>query len=135
MNEAEGGPVSVVGVSMGGILARNLAHDYPDKMRRLVSIVSPTRFPTASHAEPVVRALRPFYSTSVDTSRYSNDVALPSLAVHSRDDGLIAWESCVGHGAETQSVEVEGSHVAICRNPDVLRAVASFLAPSEGVIK
>ena len=62
LNDREGGPVSVVGVSMGGILARNLAHDHPERIRKLATIVSPVRFPTASSLEPLVRLLSPFYS-------------------------------------------------------------------------
>ena len=81
---------------MGGILARDLAHDRPDQIRRLVTIVSPTHFPTASYAEYLVWALRPFYSAEIDTDRFGEPLAMPALHLFTRDDGLIAWESCKG---------------------------------------
>ncbi len=128
LNDREGGPVSVVGVSMGGILARNLAHDHPDRIRKLATIVSPVRFPTASSLEPVIRALSPFYSTEVSAERYGQPVSMPLMAVYTRGDGLIAWESCQGAAGQCHEVEVEGSHVTICRNPQVHRALAEWLA-------
>ena len=129
MCDEEQGPVRLAGVSMGGILARNLAQNCPDQVSHLVSIVSPTRFPTASHAEHLIRLISPSYSDELEPARYNEPLAMPSLAIHSRDDGIIAWESCVGREDKTVSLEVFGAHAAICRNPDVLRAVAKFLAP------
>ncbi len=128
--DAEGGPVSVIGVSMGGILARDLAHDRPDHVKRLVSIVSPTHFPTASYAEYLVGVLKPFYSTDIDTERYGDPLAMPALHLFTRDDGLLAWQSCQGCDPASTTVEVEGPHVTICRNPKVLATVAEWLQPA-----
>jgi pimeloyl-ACP methyl ester carboxylesterase len=123
----EGGPVSVIGVSMGGILARDLAHDHPERVRRLVTIVSPVRFPTASPLEPVVRLLSPFYSDEVSAARYGGPLPMPVMAVFTRSDGLLAWQSCTGGAGDCHEVEVDGAHATICRNPSVHRAVAEWL--------
>jgi hypothetical protein len=127
LNEREGGPVSVIGVSMGGILARNLAHDHPDRISRLATIVSPVRFPTASSLEPLVRMLSPFYSADLSAERYAEALSVPVMAVYTREDGFIAWETCQGGAGDCHEVEVEGGHVTICRNPQVHRAVAEWL--------
>ncbi|MBI1179333.1 MAG: alpha/beta hydrolase [Alphaproteobacteria bacterium] len=127
LNEREGGPVSVVGVSMGGVLVRNLAHDFPDRIRRLATICSPVRFPTASSLEPVVRLLSPFYAPDLSAARYALPLPVPTMAVYTRDDGLIAWETCKGAESDCHEVEVEGGHVTICRNPQVQLAVADWL--------
>src|SRR5579885_2161851 len=58
--DLEGGPVSVIGLSLGGLLARDLAHDRPQDIDHLVTIVSPYRLPTASHLEPFFHVLAPF---------------------------------------------------------------------------
>jgi len=97
-----------------------------------VAIVSPTHFPTASNVEPLVNMLRPFYTPDMDPDHYGRPVAMPALHLYSRDDGLIAWESCMGQDPESTTVEVKGQHVTICRNPDVLRTVAEWLQPDQG---
>jgi hypothetical protein len=90
-------------------------------------MVSPVRFPTASSLEPLVRLLSPFYSDRVSAERYSGAVPVSSMAVYTRDDGLIAWETCRGGAGECHEVEVEGGHATICRNPQAQRAVAHWL--------
>jgi pimeloyl-ACP methyl ester carboxylesterase len=124
----EGGPVSVIGVSMGGILARHLAHEHPDLVRKLATVVSPVRFPTASNLEPLIRVLSPFYSKDVSPRDYARPLRMPVMAVYTKDDGLIAWETCQGADDHAHHVEVEGGHVTICRNPQVHRALAEWLA-------
>jgi hypothetical protein len=50
------------------------------------------------------------------------------MAVFTRGDGLVAWQSCASDDPDCISAEVTGSHVTICRNPEVLRLVAGRLA-------
>ncbi len=125
--DKSGGPVSVVGVSMGGILARHLGQEHPELIRKLATVVSPVRFPTASSLKPLIHALSPFYSKDVSPSDYSRPLSMPVMAIYTRDDGLIAWESCQGADEHAHHVEVEGGHVTICRNPQVQRALAEWL--------
>lgn len=125
--DQSGGPVSVIGVSMGGILARNLAHEHPDLVRKLATVVSPVRFPTASSLKPLIHALAPFYSKDVSARDYGRPLRMPVMAVYTREDGLIAWESCRGADDHCHHVEVDGGHVTICRNPRVHRALAEWL--------
>lgn len=128
MAEKSGGPVTVIGVSMGGILARNLAHEHPDLVRKLATVVSPVRFPTASSIKPLIHALSPFYSKDVSAQDYGRPLQMPVMAIYTKDDGLIAWETCQGADEHAHHVEVEGGHVTICRNPQVHRALAEWLA-------
>ena len=124
----EGGPISVIGVSLGGLLVRDLAHDCPDDIRHVVTLVSPFRLPTASTIEPLVRLCTPFYSRDIDVARLARPLPVPSTAVFSRQDGIVAWESCTSDEAHGVAVEVSGPHMTICRNPDALLAVAKRLA-------
>lgn len=125
----EGGPISVVGISLGGVLARDLAYDRPKDIRHLVTLVSPFHFPTASTLEPVVWACAPFYSPTIDPERLSSPLPVPGTAIYTREDGLVAWQSCRLDEPNSVAIEVSGPHVAICRNPEVLRIVAKRLAP------
>ena len=127
----EGGPVGVVGVSLGGILARDLAHERPQDVSHVVTIASPYRLPTASHLEPFFHICAPFYAGNFKSERLAEALAVPSTAIFTRDDGLVAWESCRTDEPLGACFETRGAHSTICRNPDVLRLVAERLAPGE----
>ncbi len=124
----EGGPINVVGVSLGGVLARDLVYDRPNDIGHLVTLVSPFRLPTASTLEPVVWACAPFYSAAIDPERLSTPLPIPGTAIYTREDGLVAWQSCCPDEPNSIAIEESGPHVAICRNPDVMRIVAERLA-------
>ncbi len=129
--DLEGGPVSVIGLSLGGLLARDLAHDRPQDIDHLVTIVSPYRLPTASHLEPFFHVLAPFYSNDFQSERLAEPLAMPSTAVFTRDDGLVSWESCRAEEALGACFELRGAHSTICKNPDLLTLIAERLAPEQ----
>jgi pimeloyl-ACP methyl ester carboxylesterase len=123
-----GSPISVIGVSLGGLFARNLAFEHPNDIRQVITLVSPFRLPTASTIEPLVRICAPFFSDEIDIQRIGSALPVPSTAVFTREDGLVAWETCRSDEPNGLPVEVTGKHVTICRNPAALRAVGRRLA-------
>lgn len=129
---AADGPVSVVGVSLGGVLARDLAYDHPHRISRVVTIASPIALPTASTLRPLVSLLMPFYSADADIARLSSPLPVPSTAIYTRDDGIVAWETCLGRDPNCTNVEVTGPHLPICRNPEVLRRIVEALLSPAG---
>ena len=123
----EGGPVSVIGVSLGGLFARDLAHDAPDDVRQVITIASPISLPTASTVEPMIRLSARFYRPAIDVARLAAPLAIPSCAIFTRDDGTVAWETCRSADPNCLNIEASGPHSSIQRNPEVLRAVAMRL--------
>jgi len=124
----EGGPVSLIGVSLGGLLARDLAHDRPDDVAHVITMVSPFRLPTASHLEPLFRLCAPFYIDAFDSVRLAAPLPMTSTSIFTRSDGLVAWESCWVDEPGGTAFELNGAHCTICRNPQALRLVAERLA-------
>jgi hypothetical protein len=51
---------------------------------------------------------------------------VPATALFTREDAVVAWESCFD--AHDTAIDVGGPHILICRNPRALRAVAERLA-------
>ena len=125
--ELEGDRVSVIGVSLGGLLARDLAHDAPDDVRQVITIASPITLPTASTVEPMIRLSARFYRPAIDVPRLAEPLPIPSCAIFTRDDGTVAWESCRSADPNCLNIEASGPHSSIQRNPEVLRAVAMRL--------
>jgi pimeloyl-ACP methyl ester carboxylesterase len=121
--------VSLIGVSLGGLMARDLAYDHPDDVRDVITLASPYTLPTASTIEPLIRLVACFYRPAIDIARLASPLPVRSTALFTRDDGLVAWESCRREEENCSTVEFAGRHLTVCRNPEVLRAVATALSP------
>jgi hypothetical protein len=136
-------PIVVVGQSLGGVYAREIARDQPAMVERVISLGSPIRMPR-HHANLAVEVV----AKSVAAIRGRADGCLseacqcgvilsdespadvPTTHVYSRTDGVVHWESCIDRsGAPTvENVEVMGSHVGMGLNVDVYRIIADRLA-------
>jgi pimeloyl-ACP methyl ester carboxylesterase len=123
-----GGPIALVGVSLGGLLARDVAYDCPDLIRHVVTLASPFRLPTASTFEPLVRLCGPLYGPNLAIDRLATPLPMPATAFYTRSDGVVAWESCRSDDPDCLNVEVTGPHLTICRNPAVLTHLVQRLA-------
>lgn len=128
MVQRKGGPVTVLGVSLGGLLARDLAHDHPDRVRQVITVASPFRLPTAATIEPLFHLVAHRYVDGFDFKRLGAPLPVPSLAIYTREDGIVSWESCVSDEPLGANVEVSGRHMVICQYPEVIRAVTERLA-------
>lgn len=142
-HEKFGQPIVVVGQSLGGVYAREIARDKPEIIERVITLGSPIRQPreTANIAvEAVARSvavLRGKAEGCLSEScgcgvmlRDESPAEVPATHVYSRTDGVVHWQSCVDlSGAPTvENVEVMGSHVGMGLNPEVYRVVAERLA-------
>jgi hypothetical protein len=114
-------------LSLGGLLARDLAHKYPADLRQVITIASPFHLPTATFLEPLVHLCARCYPPAIDVARLAAPLPVPAAAIYTRQDGIVAWESCRSDDRGCVAIEVEGSHCAVCRNPEVFRAVAQQL--------
>jgi pimeloyl-ACP methyl ester carboxylesterase len=123
-----GGPIAIIGISLGGLLARDLAHDCPDKIRHVVTMASPFRLPTASTLEHLVRLCGTLYDPEAKIERLAQPLPVPSTAFFTRGDGVVAWESCRSDDHDCMNIEVDGHHMTICRNPVVLKHLVERLA-------
>jgi pimeloyl-ACP methyl ester carboxylesterase len=123
----EGGPVSVVGVSLGGVMARDLAYDRPNDIRCVVTLAAPFRLPTACTITPLFRLSLPFFSADIDIPRLKSPLPVPSTAIYTREDGIVAWESTRSE-TEGRAIEVPGPHITMARTPEALHALATSLA-------
>lgn len=135
---AYGDKISIVGQSLGGVYAREIARELPDAVRCVVTLGSPFAAEDEDSTNPMVQ--RMFESMSGQTvedmrrrQRGGPDprtpLAMPSTAIYSRQDGVAAWHACVQHATEiSENVEVVASHSGMAMNPDVLHVVADRLA-------
>ena len=134
--QRHGRKVSLVGWSLGGIYAREIAKAMPDHVRQVVSLGSP--FADAGGSSNIGRL---FDLVSRGEPRRGGRLAealrepppCPSTSILSRTDGVVHWRSCLEPDAHhTENIEVPGSHCGLGVNPLVLYALADRLSQPEG---
>ncbi len=146
--ERHGRPVSVIGHSRGGTMARILGVRRPDIVRSVITLGSPLtdQFDVHPFVRAQVRAVATLGTLGVPglfahrcrseccaqamddiTGPFPEEVAFHSI--YSRWDGIVAWKACLDPYAE--HVEVRASHIGMAVNADVYRAVGLALASAE----
>jgi len=136
--EVTGEKVSLVGWSLGGIYARELAKELPDCVRSVVTMGTPF---SGSHTS--TNAWRLFELTSGkditrELQQFDLPVAppVPTTSIYSRTDGVVAWPASIQkprkRNPRTENVEVIASHIGLGLNPTAWWALADRLAQPEG---
>lgn len=138
LHERSGRRVSVVGWSLGGIFARELARAHPDDVRQIVTLGSPFRLadPRDSRADSTFRR---FSRLHVDPGSLparedpARPLRVPSTSIYSKLDGIVPWQACVDVPGELrENVAVHASHLGLGHNAAALWVVADRLAQPEG---
>jgi pimeloyl-ACP methyl ester carboxylesterase len=134
--DRHGVPVSIVGWSFGGLLARRIGHEHPDRVRQIICLGSPWRAEgERTRATAMFERSRIRYGLS-DRARDIVDqlrqpVPVPTTAIWSRTDGIASWSGCSVDESTTpaiaENIEVPSSHVGLVANPLVLAVVVNRL--------
>jgi pimeloyl-ACP methyl ester carboxylesterase len=131
-----GGPVSLIGWSLGGIYAREMSRQLPQQVRDVITLGSPFALhdPRHSRAEPIYRRRSHLYAVSVPTrEQVARPIPVPSTAVFSRLDGIVSWRSCIEpETALHENVEVRCGHLGFGVDPATLWLIADRLAAPAG---
>ena len=132
--EASGKKVSLIGWSLGGIYARELAKMLPDMVRCVISMGTPfSGSPRSTNAWRVYE-LTSGRKIEREADRYDLPTAppVPTTSLFSRTDGIVAWRGSIqqkaAHNPNTENVEVLASHIGIGMNPSAWWVVADRLA-------
>ena len=127
------GAVSLVGWSLGGTFAREIARHRPDRVRQVFTLGSPINgHPHANNMQTLFRLINRGQPTTVDWDAFNKrrvPPPVPCTAIYTRTDGIVAWRCCVEDAApNTQNIEVRGSHSGLVFNHQVLAALATHLS-------
>ena len=127
-------PITLVGWSLGGILARECARRNADKVRQLITLASPFNGdPFAVRSFDMLRYLGGLWGSRDEARNHFADVwvppeEVPSTAIYSRSDALIPADNAREQpGDLTDNIEVFSSHLGMAVNPTVLYALADRL--------
>lgn len=132
-----GEKVTLVGVSLGGIMARVAAHRHPELVREVITVSSPfAGLPTATNVWRVFELVSGQRADDPAVRAFLEEAAtplpVPATAIWSRTDGLVNGEVCHEEACgEARSIEVRSSHLWVQMKPEVLRAIADTLGREE----
>ena len=124
--------VALVGWSLGGIVARELARQEPD----LVSHVITMGTPMVGGAKYTALAAT-YRARGVDLDEEERELArravLPEhiavTSIYSRFDGVVSWAACVDQiNPQAENVEVLATHLGLGFNHEVWKIIADRLA-------
>ena len=128
-------PITIIGWSLGGIYARELAKDNPDIIRQIIVMGSPFKSVNqANNAKWMYDLLRKskIFTDQIDQQTLDNvptPANVPTTAIYTKEDGVVPWELCLEDEDHWhQNIQVRGSHLGLGVNPLVLQIVADRLA-------
>ena len=127
-----GRKVSLIGWSLGGIYARELARSAPGIVRQVITLGSPLYGePTSTNAWDIYRVV---CDNEGDDRRGDEPPPVPTTSIYSRADGVVAWGCSVERQSPlTDNVEVNStSHMGLGVNPLVWHVISDRLAQPEG---
>jgi len=124
--------VSLIGWSLGGLYAREIAKAMPERVRQVITLGTPFAHLSNSTNVQWLFQLLNGRTTKVDPQlarRLRAPPPVPATSIYSRSDGVVAWQACVAEpGPLSENIEVESSHLGLIWHPDVRRIVADRLA-------
>lgn len=132
--------VSIVGWSLGGVFARELAKMMPEKVRQVISLGSPIcddrNHTNARRLFEMLNGQEPEVMRDGRFEGLGEAPPVPTTSIFTRTDGVVHWRGSIQHPesadhSETENIEVLASHCGLGVNPSVMLAVADRLAQPE----
>lgn len=132
-----GRKISIVGWSLGGVFARELAKMMPEMVRLVISLGSPISDDrNHTNARRLFEWLNGETPEPVRNGRFMGlDEAppVPTTSILTKSDGVVHWRGSVQKPQQdTENIEVFASHLGLGVNPAVIYAVTDRLAQAEG---
>lgn len=135
LQERYGQPVTIIGWSLGGFYARELACIRPDLIREVITLGSPL------HGTPQTTAVWNAFlwlnrKHMPQIARGEIDFPLPygvpCLSIFTREDGIVPWQFCMPQrGVAGRHIEVPGSHIGLVANPVVMQILGQHLGAKQ----
>lgn len=132
----EGKKVTLIGWSLGGVFAREMAKHNPNAVRSVISLGSPI---SGDMDQTSARRLYEYMNGAPSKemqqrlATLSDAPPVPTTSVYSKSDGIVAWRGSMQRpGGQTENIRVPASHTGLGVNPLVMNILADRLAQPEG---
>lgn len=138
VHRESGEKVSLIGWSLGGVFAREIAKAQPDQVRSVISLGSPIRSPrdhsNATHVYDRVNGTPEIHELE-RIENLNTPPPVPTTSIYSKTDGIVSWQGSVQDPCPdnpyTENIEIPASHFGIGVNPLAMYAIADRLSQAE----
>jgi len=124
--------ISLIGWSLGGLYAREVAKLMPRRVRCVITLGTPfAGTPEQTNVGWVYRALngQRLSADAALLARLRTAPTMPTTSIYSRSDGVVAWQACLNEAQpHLENVEVTGSHCGLGFNASVHAVIADRLS-------
>lgn len=127
--ETTGRKVNIVGWSLGGVFAREIARELPAMVHKAAT------FGTPLHGPRFTGSLHPYseaelqYIESQIEKRRTQPIEVPLTTIYSSNDGIVNWQTCIDHESpNNKNVKVTSTHIGMGVDPEVWLLLAEFFA-------
>jgi pimeloyl-ACP methyl ester carboxylesterase len=127
--------VSLIGWSLGGIYAREIAKVLTKRIRQVITLGSPFAGIDATRATWLYRLVNGsgVPARKAFAQALKSPPPVPTSSIYSRSDGVVAWKSCREvSGPRAENIEVVSSHLGLVCHPTVFTVIADRLAQRPG---
>ena len=125
-------PVTLIGWSLGGVVARLIARNQTHQVREVITLGTPVE------GGPKYTSVGSIFAASkgIDLDQFEHHVhrinseglSTPLTVIYSRSDAIVGWQAAIDrYNAHARHVEVPSSHIGLGVNPIVWRVIARTL--------
>lgn len=128
---SENGKIALIGQSLGGVMARDLAKHHPDRVSHVITLCTPIHFPVTTPLAPFAALLAPMHDPSAreNMAAIADAPPVPVTAIYSELDGIVDWRQCLQVESRMhRNVHIHGGHGTMGSNPNAQRTIAMTLA-------
>lgn len=129
MKENKAGKVDLVGWSLGGVIAREVARSIPEKINSLFIFGAPIKGPKYTvGAEIYDAAETQRITTLLEALENSKPIKVPTSILFSKNDKLVSWPSCIDSVSNNvRHYEIFSTHLSMAIDPQVWHLLALHL--------
>jgi len=128
-------PLTLIGWSLGGVVARLVALERTDAVREVITLGTPVE------GGPKYTSAGSYYAKQrgIDLDAFERRVHslnqrgldVPLTVIYSRTDAIVGWRAAIDrYNPQARHVEVQGSHLGLGVSPKVWRLIARTLRDS-----
>ena len=134
--ELDGAPVTLIGWSLGGVIARETARLHEPYVREVITLGTPI----IGGPKYTAVGRRFAESASIDLDEFEKEVhslnsigiRQPVTSIYSKLDGVVGWRASIDvYNEQARNIEVYSSHFGIGANGRVWRLIADILGNRE----
>ena len=128
--ERVGEPIALIGWSLGGFMAREVAREQPELVSQVITYGTPVV------GGPLYTSVSGVYTLDERqeiarrvAERNRIPIEVPITALYSKRDGIVAWQACIDDfSPDITMIEIRSTHVGMGIDPDVWQIVSERLA-------